>query len=208
MPGGARQLENFTMTRANQVTIARILLIPVYIGCAAYYARSVLAGEAVEAYRWAAIVVFTVAAASDGLDGYLARHYNQHSRLGRLLDPLADKGLLLSGIITLSVTPWPWQFPLWFPLLVVSRDVLCIAAAFLIHHVTGRVDVCPHWTGKLATFFQMCAIGWVMLGLNMPHPMVPTVLAGIFTFASGMVYLKEGIRQLRASEQARPDVPR
>ena len=195
------------MTLANQVTIARILLIPVYIGCAVYYAQSIIEGKAIEAYRWAAIIIFTVAAASDGVDGYIARHYNQRSRLGRLLDPLADKGLLLSGIITLSVTPWPWHFPLWFPVLVVFRDLLLIAGAFLIHHVSGHVEVQPHWTGKVATFFQMCAIGWVMLKLTWPHPIVPTALAGLFTFLSGMIYLKEAIRQLRASDHSKPEAP-
>ncbi len=195
------------MTLANKVTIARILLIPVFVGFAVYYADSIRRGSPVEAYRWAAIVVFATAAGSDGIDGYIARRYNQRSRLGRLLDPLADKGLMLSGIITLSLTPWPWYFPLWFPILVVTRDLMLIAGAFLINHVSGHVEVQPHWTGKVATVFQMCAIGWILLKLTWPHPMVPTVLAGFFTLWSGLLYLKECLRQLRASEHSQPEPP-
>jgi phosphatidylglycerophosphate synthase len=69
---------------------------------------------------------FLLAAASDGLDGYVARHYNQRSQLGVILDPIADKGLLLSGIITLSITNWSQsdpdygKFPVWFPVLVIT----------------------------------------------------------------------------------------
>lgn len=192
------------MTIANQITIARILLIPVFVGCAVYYAQSIHEGSPVEAWRWAAVVVFAVAAGSDGIDGFIARRFNQRSRLGTLLDPIADKGLILAGILTLSFTPWEWHFPLWFPILVLARDTLCVAAAFLIDHVAGHVEVRPHWTGKVATFFQFCAIGWVMLGVTIPHPIVPTGLAGLFTFLSGMVYLREGMRQLRASEHSRP----
>lgn len=185
------------MTLANKVTITRILLIPVYVACAVAYARSLQHGLANEWWRWTAVAVFTVAASTDGLDGYLARKLKQDSRLGRLLDPLADKGLLLTGIFTLTWVPWQWSFPIWFPLLVCLRDVLCIAAAFLIDHVAGHVEVRPHWTGKWATVFQMCAMGWVMLNIPFLNPIIPTYIAGIFTFVSGMVYLREGIRQLR-----------
>jgi CDP-diacylglycerol--glycerol-3-phosphate 3-phosphatidyltransferase/cardiolipin synthase len=195
------------MTLANQITIVRILLIPVFVGCAVYYAQSIRDGMAEPAWRWAAVILFTVAAGSDGIDGYIARRFNQRSRLGTLLDPIADKGLILASILTLSFTPWEWHFPLWFPILVVGRDLLLVAGAFLINHVAGDVVVRPHWTGKVATFFQFCAIGWVMLALQVPHPIVPTALAGIFTLISGLIYLREFLRQLMASEHSRPSPP-
>ena len=120
---------------------------------------------------------------------------------------LADKGLLLSAIITLSLTPWPWKFPLWFPLLVIARDGICIAATFVINFVTGHVEIRPHWTGKVATFLQMVAIGWVLVEWRRPDPLVPTILAGVFTFISGTIYFRDGLRQLRASEHAYPEQP-
>src|SRR3954468_799160 len=94
------------MTTANKITIARIFMIPAFVLMAIYYGQSVDRGEPLEWQRFTAIIIFLVAAASDGLDGYVARRYNQRSTLGVVLDPIADKGLLLSGIITLSIADW------------------------------------------------------------------------------------------------------
>lgn len=192
------------MTTANKITIGRILLIPVFVGCAMYYGQSVAEakageiGDPDERLRIAAILAFALAAISDGLDGFIARRFNQRSRLGVILDPLADKGLLLSGIITLSLTDWGWHFPLWFPILVVTRDALLISGAFIVNHVVGKVKIQPHWTGKTSTVAQMVAIGFVMLGAK-EHSIWPTYGAGFFTLVSAALYVREGIRQLQSS---------
>ena len=83
------------MTTANKITVVRILMIPVFVTLAIYYGESIQRGEPLEWQRFAAIIVFLLAAVSDGLDGYVARRYNQRSSLGVILDPIADKGLLL-----------------------------------------------------------------------------------------------------------------
>src|SRR5438094_8853623 len=96
-------------------------------------------GTPLEWLRYTAIAIFVIAAVSDGLDGYVARHYNQRSSLGVILDPLADKGLLLSGIITLSISNWSdidpeyGKFPIWFPVLVITRDVVIPVGAVVLH---------------------------------------------------------------------------
>ena len=100
------------MTTANKITVIRILMIPAFVLMAIYYGQSIKRGEPIEWQRYAAIVIFLVAAASDGLDGYIARHYNQKSALGVILDPIADKGLILSGIITLSISNWSESIPI------------------------------------------------------------------------------------------------
>jgi len=92
------------MTTANKITLIRILMIPAFVLMAIYYGESIKRGQPLEWQRYTAIMIFLVAAASDGLDGYIARRYNQKSALGVILDPIADKGLLLSGIITLSIS--------------------------------------------------------------------------------------------------------
>jgi CDP-diacylglycerol--glycerol-3-phosphate 3-phosphatidyltransferase len=206
------------MTTANKITITRILIIPVFVLMAIYYGRSVQRGEPLDWQRWAAILIFIVAAASDGIDGYIARHYNQKSRLGVVLDPLADKGLLLAAIITLSLSNWSYEFPLWFPVLVIARDIVIVAGAFVLHFMNGTVKVRPSWTGKVATFLQMVAIGLCMLQwprgqFTLPltahsvHPHyldVPVFLAGLFTFISGFGYVMDGIRQLHAKGHGDP----
>ena len=188
------------VTFANQITIVRILLIPVFIGLAIYYGESVARGAANESLRWWTITVFGVASLSDGLDGFVARHFNQRSQLGAILDPLADKLLLLSALVTLSFTSWRQQFPLWFPLLVIFRDLASIGGAFIVDHVAGKCLIRPHWTGKVATFAQMAAVLWLMLDL--PYLVWPTAVAAAFTIVSGFLNLADGIKQIQQSGHA------
>lgn len=183
------------MTFATQITLFRILLIPVFIGLAVYYGQSVDLGAANESLRWWAIATFAVAALSDALDGYVARHFNQKSRLGAILDPLADKLLLLSAIITLALSNWDPPFPLWFPILVIFRDLASIGGAFLIDYLTGKCVIKPHWTGKVATFAQFSAVLWLML--DIPYLIWPTAVAGAFTAVSGFLNLAAGVRQVQ-----------
>ena len=195
------------MTTANKITIVRIAMIPVFVLMAIYYGESVQRGDPLEWQRFAAIVIFLVAAASDGLDGYVARRYNQRSALGVILDPIADKGLLLSGIITLSITNWSvdpayGKFPLWFPVLVITRDVVILVGSAVLHLLNGKVRVRPSWTGKVATVLQMVAIAWVMLQLRFIPLSYTVVAAGVFTFVSGVIYVMDGIRQLQAEGHA------
>ena len=182
------------MTTANKITIVRLLLIPVFVLLAVYYGASVNRHEPDPNLRYAAILVFLVASVSDGLDGYIARHYNQRSKLGAVLDPIADKGLLLAGIFTLTFSNWGYVIPAWFTILVVSRDVIVVAGSLGLHYLNGEVHVRPRWSGKIATVFQMTAIVWTMLQL--PRPEFPVALAGIFTLISWGSYMLDGIRQL------------
>ncbi|MDQ6860365.1 MAG: CDP-alcohol phosphatidyltransferase family protein [Verrucomicrobiota bacterium] len=201
------------MTTANKITIVRILMIPVFVTLAIYYGQSVHAGRPQEWLRFAAILTFLIAAVSDGLDGYVARHFNQRSKLGVILDPIADKGLLLSGIITLSVINWnavnpsAGQLPIWFPVLVISRDLVILVGSAVLHLLNGTVVVRPRWTGKTATVLQMVAIGWVMLQLHFMPLLYVVALAGLFTFVSGVMYVLDGIRQLGAGGHANATRP-
>ena len=200
------------MTTANKITIARIGLIPVFVLMAIYYGESVQRGAPLEWQRYTAIVIFLVAAASDGLDGYVARRYNQRSALGVILDPIADKGLLLSGIITLSISNWSevdpdyGKFPLWFPVLVITRDVVILVGSAILHLLNGKVRVRTSWTGKVATVLQMAAIAWVMLQLKFPPLFYVVVAAGVFTLVSGLIYVMDGVRQLQAEGHANAKV--
>ena len=200
------------MTTANKITIVRILLIPVFVTLAIYYGETVRAGEPDEWLRFWAIMTFLIAAASDGLDGFVARRYNQRSSLGVILDPIADKGLLLSGIITLSISNWSasnpqaGQFPIWFPVLVISRDIVILVGSAVLHLLNGRVIVRTSWTGKVATVLQMVAIAWVMLQLHFLPLVWVVAAAGLFTFVSGVIYVMDGIRQLHAGGHANAKV--
>src|SRR5438067_13928069 len=139
------------MTTANKITVILILMIPIFVTLAIYYGESIQEGHPQDWMRFTAITVFLLAAVSDGLDGYVARRYNQRSTLGAILDPIADKGLLLSGIITLSISNWSdidpeyGRFPAWFPVLVITRDAVILVGAGILHLINGKVHVKPSW---------------------------------------------------------------
>ncbi|MFN7138810.1 MAG: CDP-alcohol phosphatidyltransferase family protein [Limisphaerales bacterium] len=189
------------MTTANKVTIARILLIPVFVVETIYYTRG---GD--ELHRFIGLIAFAVAAISDGIDGYIARRYNQKSELGAILDPLADKLLLISGILLLSLDNEPFfrRIPLWLTGIVLSRDVILVLGLIVIHYTFGAVKVRPRAVGKIATFFQMALVLWILLKWNdIALPWLAGI-AGALTALSGILYFSDGIRQLSASPTSSP----
>jgi len=143
------------MTTANKITILRILLIPFFVVELIYYIRS---GR--EIYRVAAIVSFVAVSVMDAADGYIARHFHQISELGKILDPLADKLLLVSAIITLSLNHGIFlgQIPLWLTGTIIGRDLLILIGLGVIHYTLGKVVVRPRYVGKIATVLQMAVV--------------------------------------------------
>src|SRR5215468_2654584 len=117
------------MTTANKITILRILLIPFFVVEVLYYVK-----EGREIYRGLALLCFGVAAICDGVDGYIARRYNQRSELGAILDPLADKLLLVSGIVLLSFDQRPYleSVPIWLTGTIIGRDILLLTGLIVI----------------------------------------------------------------------------
>ena len=107
----------------------------------------------------AALIVFGIAGFSDALDGYLAKRYNWTSRLGSLLDPLADKLLLLSAFITLAWLHW---IPLWLVSLVILRDLVIVSGAIVYHMRIEQLDAAPSLVSKLNTVTQILLVLAVM----------------------------------------------
>jgi cardiolipin synthase len=184
------------VTTANKISICRILLVPLFIVEVLYYVDS---GN--EVWRLVALLAFALAAISDAVDGYLARRYNQHSELGRILDPLADKFLLVSGIVLLSLKndPYLQRIPLWLTATILSRDVLLVVGLVVIQITCGKVTVRPVMIGKAATVLQMVCVLWVLLKWPPQALLGIALAAAICTGLSGIIYLFEGIRQLSAS---------
>ena len=198
------------MTLASKITLCRILLVPVFAVLAIYYGMSIDAGHPEEWLRWSALGVFVLASASDGIDGWIARRFNQRSRFGAIIDPIADKSLLLTALITLSIVDWGpdgWRIPLWFATVVIVRDVIILGGIGVLHFVNHQVTIRPHWTGKVCTFAQMLALGWVMLRVVPFSPAYPCAFATVFCIASGYAYFREGLHQLGDSVHA-PDPDR
>ncbi len=199
------------MTFANWITILRILLIPVFVGFAIYYGRSVQTGSPETWLRVGAVSSFVLAAISDALDGFIARRFNQMSKLGRILDPIADKGLLFAAVITLSLSNWHYTLPIWFVVMVISRDVVILGGCALLHHMVGHLEIRPSLLGKACTASQMTVIALVLLQSYRAPTLIyeiPVFLAGGLTLLSGLDYLRLGIQQLTQHGHAKADPPR
>ena len=190
------------MTLANRITFLRILLVPLFAVALLYHNESHAEGYRGNGWYYAAIGLFALAAFSDGIDGYVARHFGQRSQLGRILDPIADKLLLVTAIVLLGTVgvAGKGRLPLWFPILVVSRDLIIVAGTILVGtRISTYQFVSPHWIGKVTTFMQIAV---VLLGLLLPgNPSTKPVLwlAGVITVASLAVYVAQGWHLLQDS---------
>ena len=148
----------------------------------------------------AALGVFTFAGASDAVDGFLAKRFGLTSRLGRFLDPAADKALLLATLITLSIIG---DVPLWLTLLVVLRETLMVLGLAAAALVQAPLSVKPALIGKLATvaqivylFMHLCALAF---GFSLaPAEPVASYALGVLILISGLYYLRIWFRAMRA----------
>jgi cardiolipin synthase len=188
------------MTTANKVTILRILLIPFFVVEVLYYVR-----DGNELHRFLAILSFAVAAICDGVDGYIARRYNQRSELGAILDPLADKLLLVSGIVVLSFDHQHLEtIPLWVTGTIIGRDIVLLIGLAVIQITVGKVAVRPRLVGKVATVFQMIVLLWILLKWDGQWLALWLKGAALCTGMSGLLYVWDGVRQLSAHPSSSP----
>ncbi|MEW6352974.1 MAG: CDP-alcohol phosphatidyltransferase family protein [Pseudomonadota bacterium] len=136
----------------------------------------------------AALALFAVAGVSDALDGYLAKRYNWRTRLGSILDPLADKLLLVCAYLALG---WLGQLPVWLVGIVVARDAVIVGGALAYHFKIRRFEASPSWLSKINTVAQILLIIVVLLaqgvlplagsvaGALMYTVLITTVLSGL-----------------------------
>lgn len=166
-----------------------MVLIPIFVTLL-FYQRFILA-----------LAVFVVAGVTDGLDGLLARRFDQRSQLGTVLDPIADKLMLVTAFIVLSMrsvfprpVPSHLPVPFWVTVAVISRDVFIVVGAAAINIMTGFRGFRPSWLGKLNTSVQIIGIAAIMFAASFPYGTgyyLPTIYTTVFTLAifSGAHYV-------------------
>ena len=171
------------------LTVFRMVLIPVFVSLLFYHR-----------FLWA-LAVFVLAGLTDGLDGLLARRFGQQSQLGTVLDPIADKLMLVTAFIVLSMRsifpqPLPSHLPVpfWVTVAVISRDVFIIVGAAAINMTTGFRGFRPSWLGKVNTTVQIGGIAAIMFAPSVPRYTgyyLPSVYAAVFIMAilSGLHYI-------------------
>jgi len=186
------------LTLATRITIVRILFIPLFVLFVLYYDAGVFHDKPVIMLRWAATGLFLLEFILDAVDGYVARSRGEISKLGTALDPLADKTMLLTALF-LFMRPsiaFTSIMPVWFVLLVVSRDIMLVTGGLIIHSHIGNVTIRPRISGKITTFFQMLVIMWILIGLPQRYFLWPVCCAAFFTAMSAVQYFFDGLHQL------------
>ncbi|TAL26485.1 MAG: CDP-alcohol phosphatidyltransferase family protein [Nitrospirae bacterium] len=171
----------------NSLTIARIVIIPLFITSVIY-----------RRYDYA-LYLFITAALTDAFDGFLARLTNQKTVFGTFLDPLADKFLLVTSFILFSMNGW---VPKWLTITIISRDIIVIIGWVLIYLTTHISNVQPTITGKAAIAMQLIVLCYVLLTVNivslpeMPDALVSATAA--LTIISGLHYIYRGLKLTHA----------
>jgi cardiolipin synthase (CMP-forming) len=166
----------------NSLTLLRLFSIPVFLGLLGY-----------RHYR-AALYVFGFAALTDSLDGTVARWFDAKTELGAFLDPFADKLMLLSAFVVLTVDG---NFPPWMLGIVIVRDIVIVFGYFaLAFFINERIPVRPTYIGKASTFFQLGCVVAALARLDLAYPDYFSALlyttAGI-TALSGVHYMYRGL---------------
>ncbi|MFH1288722.1 MAG: CDP-alcohol phosphatidyltransferase family protein [bacterium] len=166
------------MNWAIAVTITRILLIPVLIINLVNY----LGGE--DKYRIFSIILFTIAGISDFLDGFIAKVFHQETELGRFLDPVADKLLLISAFVMLVVVN---LIPVWVVIVVITRDIIILFGCIIIYLILDDIEIKPRILSKVTTFVQMITIFFVLV--RNPYARYFWFATAIITTISGFDYI-------------------
>ncbi len=167
------------ITVPNVITILRIILAPIFV--------IYLIHEQVTS----ALVVFILAGISDGLDGLIARAFNQKSEMGAYLDPLADKLLLISAYVALAAKGF---MPAWLTVIVISRDVLILLGVLILFLVKSGFTVKPLFLSKITTCFQIAS---VIVVLTMGQFFFSQLIYKYLYWATGIVTILSGLQYIR-----------
>lgn len=190
----AAPLSNRVVTVPNILSFVRLILIPVFV-------LLLVAGD----YGWALLVI-AVSSITDFVDGFVARHFNQVTRLGQLLDPAADRLFILSTLLGLA---WVGVLPWWFAAVIVARDLLLLAlGVVLANYRFGPLPV--HHLGKMGTFALLFALPVLLLaaafptiaGVALPLGWAAALWGAFLYWWAGVAYAVQAVRMIRETRVA------
>jgi cardiolipin synthase len=188
---------------ANVLTLLRFGLVPVFV-------LMVIRSRSFEA-----LLVFFLAGLTDVLDGFAARTWHMRTKIGMLLDPLADKALMLPAFVLLSLKNLnsPYVIPLWLTAAVLARDFIIVTGGVVIYRLKGRKEFPPTLFGKISTIFQVGTVFWVLfanhiqtsswistpaLSFLSSRPVLAVFFYStlVLTAISGIQYIDRGVRMM------------
>ena len=197
---------------ANRITIFRILMIVPFVSFMLKTNDPSLSETTRHVVRYVSMGLFLLMAASDGVDGYLARRKNQITKLGAFLDPIADKLLITCACLLLSSQAGhvgEFLLPPTVVVFIVGKDLFLLIGFVIVYLITSRVHIAPVFVGKLATTLQLSMVAGILIA-----PEVSRLLPGWIWFlrvlwwsAAGtallatLIYIRDGSRYIEAYEQ-------
>lgn len=178
---------------ANTITLGRLIAVPFIVW------------QILDGHHALAFWLFVAAGVSDGVDGFLAKRCGMETMLGRYLDPIADKVLLVSLFVALG---WQNILPVWLVLLVASRDFLIIGAVLLSGALDHAVEIRPTLVSKLNTVMQIALVSWILAhfafdfgGLADTTTTIMIILTAVTTAVSWLRYLVIWLKDMAGMEQ-------
>jgi len=214
--GAALRVDMYKISWPNRITITRILLIAPFVVALLHLQNPDPVRR--ECARWGGIAIFVLMAISDGLDGYLARRLKQVSTVGRFLDPLADKLLILCSVLLLThegthVTGR--LLPATVAVIAIWKDLVVVVGFCIVYFVTSRVYIDPQRSGKWCTTVQLLTIIAILLSPDLPQPLsrLPVVLwwaasglamvAVVHYYRIGMHFISECEAEAEAGQESK-----
>lgn len=180
------------MNIPNLITLLRIILVPVTV-------ILLIQGS----FR-KALAVFIIASISDAVDGFLARFMHQQTVVGAYLDPIADKALLVSTFVTLSILH---IIPAWLAVIVISRDFIILLGLSVLFAMSVSVEIHPSLVSKITTFLQAATVFLALFlrclpdGVNREWLEIFYWATAIFTVVSGLNYMSRGFKLINHDSQ-------
>ena len=197
---------------ANRITILRILLIVPFVSCMLKINDPDLSATLCTLVRYIAIFIFFVMAASDGLDGYLARRKGQTSKLGAFLDPTADKLLMTSACLLLASSRAGiegFMLPSTVVVLIIGKDLFLLIGFIIVYFITSQVRIMPVLIGKIATVLQLSMVAGILIAPEVSK-VIPAWIwflrvlwwsAATTAVLATLIYIRYGSRYIEEYEQ-------
>ena len=177
------------MNTANLLTIFRVLLVPVF---AAFLYKGTPES------RLIALGIFFIAAITDAIDGLIAQRRNQTSKFGKKADPMADKILLITAFIMLTLDK---SIPAFLTIIVIARDIVIISGFLILYIVLGDLEPKPSRISKCTTFLQIFTIIYALLSIRVPSILFIVWITVVFTVISGINYMIYGVKLLNGARK-------
>jgi cardiolipin synthase len=178
------------MNIPNILTLVRIILVPIFVILVMQGSFS------------SALAVFVIAGITDGLDGFLARVLRQQTDLGAYLDPLADKALIITSFVILSILE---IIPGWLAVVVISRDCIILFGVSVLFLMSVPFEIRPTYVSKVTTLLQIVTVFLVLVFKCLPEYESPVMISTAFwmtaclTVVSGFYYIFKGVRFINNS---------